>query len=294
MRLPQVVTLHHLTEGRRTRLAETFFYADAIVATARNSQTELSALSGREVFFMPYGVDSKVFAFSTDKALAKQAMGVDAGEFVVGFVGKASADVENRKGTELLREICLKMRDVVGAATLLMVGPGWDSLATEFTRAGVRVVRKQYADARDTPAAYAAMDALLVTSRLEGGPCTILEAMACGTPVIASNVGHVPETITDGENGFVCPNRTFDEYLRRLRLLYTDIPLRKRIAAAGRSYIERDRDDAVLVKRLPIEACYLSATQHYARRSRRDHLMRLVRQPVFALKFLASSIRKIR
>lgn len=48
---------------------------------------------------------------------------------------------------------------------------------------------------------YSSLDALLIASRFEGGPYTMLEAMACGTPVIATPVGLVPEVIEDAVNG---------------------------------------------------------------------------------------------
>jgi len=53
----------------------------------------------------------------------------------------------------------------------------------------------------EMPALYASLDALVVASRDEGGPYTMLESMACGTPVIATPVGLVPEVIEDGVNG---------------------------------------------------------------------------------------------
>lgn len=53
----------------------------------------------------------------------------------------------------------------------------------------------------ELPAFYRRLDGLLVASRFEGGPYTMLEAMACGTPVIATPVGLVPEVIVDGVSG---------------------------------------------------------------------------------------------
>lgn len=55
--------------------------------------------------------------------------------------------------------------------------------------------------AADLAGLYSSLDALLIASRFEGGPYTMLEAMACGTPVIATPVGLVPDVIEDGVNG---------------------------------------------------------------------------------------------
>jgi len=53
------------------------------------------------------------------------------------------------------------------------------------------------------PGYYNMADALALPSKMEGAPMVILEALACGTPVVASAVGGIPELVRDGENGFL-------------------------------------------------------------------------------------------
>jgi hypothetical protein len=52
------------------------------------------------------------------------------------------------------------------------------------------------------PELYSALDVYLLTSRVEGGPCTVFEAMACETAVVSTRVGAVPNLIIDGVNGY--------------------------------------------------------------------------------------------
>lgn len=57
----------------------------------------------------------------------------------------------------------------------------------------------------EAPKVFAAMDVFVMPSTFEGGPTTILEAMAMAKPVVASSVGMVPEVIVDGETGLIVP-----------------------------------------------------------------------------------------
>jgi hypothetical protein len=67
---------------------------------------------------------------------------------------------------------------------------------------GISASATGYIRKSDLPALYSALDVYLLTSRVEGGPCTVFEAMACETAVVATRVGAVPELIVDGVNGY--------------------------------------------------------------------------------------------
>jgi glycosyltransferase involved in cell wall biosynthesis len=71
-------------------------------------------------------------------------------------------------------------------------------------------------------------------SRCEGTPCVILEAMAAGLPIVASDVGGIPALVRHGENGFLVPVGDTAALEARLRELLSDGDLRRRMGA--RSY----------------------------------------------------------
>lgn len=80
--------------------------------------------------------------------------------------------------------------------------------------------------------------AVLITN-WEGFPRSILEAMRAGLPVISSAVGGVPESVKDGDTGFLVPASDVGALQRRLRQLLADPELRRRMGQSGRERYER-------------------------------------------------------
>src|SRR5262249_21646148 len=76
-------------------------------------------------------------------------------------------------------------------------------------------------------------DLFLLPSAQESFGLAALEAMACEVPVVASNVGGLPEIIENGVTGFVCPPGAVDEMAGRSLEVLTDRGLRDRIARAA-------------------------------------------------------------
>jgi glycosyltransferase involved in cell wall biosynthesis len=80
-----------------------------------------------------------------------------------------------------------------------------------------------------------ASDALLLPSLDEGLPTVLLEAMACGVPVVATDCGGVSEALTDGVEGFLVPPREPEALAGALARLWRDPGLRARMGEAGRA-----------------------------------------------------------
>jgi glycosyltransferase involved in cell wall biosynthesis len=92
---------------------------------------------------------------------------------------------------------------------------------------------------------FRAADASVLSSSWENLPHTVLEALAVGSPVIATSVGGVPEVVRDGENGLLVPARDPRALAEAIRRFFADEGLRTRLSAAAPSSVAGYTEDAV-------------------------------------------------
>ena len=85
---------------------------------------------------------------------------------------------------------------------------------------------------------YNSLDALVMTSRIEAGPASVLEAMACGIAAVASNTGIVPKIVTTGHNGFCLESGKADAFVAALRELEADRARCRLMGARARETVE--------------------------------------------------------
>jgi glycosyltransferase involved in cell wall biosynthesis len=129
--------------------------------------------------------------------------GIPPDRFVLGFVGSKGSDSDlGRKGTDILLDVVRKAAARLPHLHVVLGGPGWDKELAELQASGISASATGYIRKSDLPALYSSLDVYLLTSRVEGGPCTVFEAMACQTAVVSTRVGAVPALIVDGVNGF--------------------------------------------------------------------------------------------
>ena len=95
---------------------------------------------------------------------------------------------------------------------------------------------------------FRAADASLLTSSWENFPHTVVEALAVGTPVIATAVGGVPELVHDGENGLLVSAGDRDALAAAVRRVIGEPGLRERLAAAAAPSVEHLRPEALYAR----------------------------------------------
>ena len=125
--------------------------------------------------------------------------------------------------------------------TALLVGDGPDrpSVEAEVRRLGLQDAVALAGTRDDVPELLARADVFALSSRSEGAPLSILEAMAAGLPVVSSRVGGVPELVVDGETGLLVPPGDPAAMAVALGRLVADAGLRYRLGAAGRERAQR-------------------------------------------------------
>lgn len=187
------------------------------------------------VTVVPHGVDLELFRRVKSRCAR---FGIPDSKFVLGFVGsKRSDDDGGRKGLDTLETVLQLCARECPSLHISFLGLGWDDEVRRLQSLGVSANYVGFIRRTELPEFYSAIDAYIMTSRIEGGPCTVLEAMACQTPVVATRVGLVPEVITDGESGFTAPVADSVGLSAAVLALARSAALRTRVGAAARASI---------------------------------------------------------
>ncbi|MCG3188176.1 MAG: putative teichuronic acid biosynthesis glycosyltransferase TuaC [Burkholderiaceae bacterium] len=148
-------------------------------------------------------------------------------------------NLHEHKGQRLVLEAFSLLQERLEDARLVIVGEGPDRevLHTSIERAGLRD-RVRLVGAipnEDLASWYGAADVTVLASSREGWPNVLLESMACGTPVVASSVGGVPEIIQDLVAGRIVSERSADGFASAIEHVLHDPPDRRLV----RAYAER-------------------------------------------------------
>jgi glycosyltransferase involved in cell wall biosynthesis len=201
-KLPPIVTwIHHVTSwSPQHQLA--IERSSALTVCTERWKEYLAARVGPEVpiTIVPHGVDLKFFR---RREVKPGSFGIPSGRLVVGFIGAKGSDSDRgRKGTDVLLDVVRKAAAQLPKLHVVLGGPGWESELAGLRELGISASATGYIRKSELPALYSALDVYLLTSRVEGGPCTVFEAMACETAVVSTRVGAVPELIIDGMNGY--------------------------------------------------------------------------------------------
>ncbi|WP_306533876.1 TIGR03088 family PEP-CTERM/XrtA system glycosyltransferase [Geobacter sp.] len=192
------------TNGRRNRVRRLLHpLVTRFVTVSDDLRTWLVdqvGIPGEKVIHIMNGVDTERFAPAQDKGATKVRFGLNPDSFVVGTVGRLDPVKDQQTLVRAFDALC---GEKGRHSDLLLIGSGPEEdklrrLADELNMGGsVHFMGER----RDIPELLQAMDVFVLPSLAEGISNTILEAMACGLPVVATRVGGNLELVEDGVSG---------------------------------------------------------------------------------------------
>jgi glycogen synthase len=242
-RCPLVVTVHcsvgHTLAGRtpHVRLLRavggwiertTLGRADAVVVLTERTAAALRSdgVHPGRISTIPSGFEPSLFGSPTTGARSP------GGLPRIGYVGRLAA----QKRADLLVQAFGRMRQ---PADLVLVGDGPERARVEqlarTSPAADRITVTGFVEHSAVPAVLASLDVLVLPSAYEEMGSVLVEAMVAGLPVVASDVGGIPEVVRHGETGLLVPPGDVDCLAEALDRLAGDPGLRARLSAGARA-----------------------------------------------------------
>ncbi len=242
-RVPLIVRYRHFDVPiRHPWMSRTVYgtLADHVITTSpRITETlrGLFRLPESRVSTIATGIDLERFHPEGPKAQLHFA-GLEPGVPLIGMVGI----FRRAKGHPILLEAAARLRKEGFAAHYLLVGEG---PMLEATRRRVQELGLQsevtFTDEReDIPEILRSLSLLVMPSLHEGIPQVGLQALACGTPVVGSDVGGIPSIIRPGETGRLVPTEDPAALASRIREVFAEPEETRRLSAQGRRLVEQE------------------------------------------------------
>jgi glycosyltransferase involved in cell wall biosynthesis len=236
--VPYVVRLHSQAWMWRKQCGESISLSDsievrfegstlgraaAITAPSRTVAEEIRSvcrLDGRPIQIIPYPVNTDEFKPATRELSRK----------LVLFVGR----VEKRKGADVLLRTIPSVLAKHPACEFLFVGQISNDLIQQVESAPANANFLTFKPRHELVELYQQASVCVVPSHWDNSPNVVYEAMACGTPVIATRVGGIPELVNEGATGLLVPPRDEHALADAINDLLDDSGRREQMGSRGR------------------------------------------------------------
>lgn len=175
-----------------------------------------SLWANHRIEIIPNGIDPQLF-ISMDKKKARQKLGLPQGIILILF---AAADLNSpSKGGNILQESLKKIHNKnIGLVT---IGRNSEILQKYFK---IPIFNLGFISPNDTPLVYSSVDLVVHPSKAESFGMVVIEANACGVPVLAFSNSALNEIIKDGVNGWLVKENTGEALVDKLNIVLQDIP----------------------------------------------------------------------
>jgi glycosyltransferase involved in cell wall biosynthesis len=226
--------------------------SDCIVANSEAMKLqieELKVCSNKIWVIRPQDIDDKLFKVRNRDEMREE-LGIDKIKHIIIYVGRITEDKGLRYLIEAVYLLVSKCNDI----SLYLIGDGQEkeSLALLSYKLGIdRIVHFMGNKKHDEiPLWLSAADLFVLPTLQEGFGIAALEAMSCGLPVIASNVGGVPELVKNGINGYIVEPAKSREIAEKIYRVLKCPMLRKSLSEGAlktaEEYLSVDNDKMLL------------------------------------------------
>ena len=220
----QIEQLHGKSTGNVSEKYEkdALSWADAVTVISKESLEHYSNL-GFDVIQIPNGLDLSLFEIEEDRRFEKQVI----------FAGRLSKE----KGTETLVRICENLSPEINLI-IIGEGPEVDNIKKiESEHENIHYLGSK--NHEQSISLIKGSDVLIQPSLSEGISSTILEAMACKTAVIASNVGGNKELLENNESGILIEPTNHEMFCEKISELISDSELRNKIIISAGNIVKK-------------------------------------------------------
>ena len=229
-------------------------WCDRVIAVSESTArfvTDTECIPGGKVVVIPNGVDLARF-HPGDAAAARRSLGIAAEAFVVCCVGR----LHGQKGQHDLLDALALVRNQVGGIVCLMAGEGPERAALQdhAKTLGLQEICRFLGAVDRVETVYTASDVCVLSSRFEGMPNTVLEAMAMAKPVVATAVDGSVELVREGETGLLVPPGDVAALAAAIVDLARDARRRQAMGARAREIAQQEHGIETMIER--VEALY--------------------------------------
>jgi glycosyltransferase involved in cell wall biosynthesis len=253
--VPFVLTYHAgpMTKNRAAVNLSLRAYEQCVVRrTVRRSSALICSSSYVRDFLQPFCQSTPVEVIPPGVDVSHYSLPVDEARSNLLFVGSLERSTRYKALDSLLDALALLRRqgvhltlDVVGEGSFR---PDYEAQCADLAISD-RVTFHGAADPVKLKSFYQRASALVVPSRFDSFPTVIVEALACGTPVIASRVGGIPTVVRHQGNGLLVEPGQVEELARALTRLTADTALAATLGLEGRRTVERSLTSSVQGRR---------------------------------------------
>ena len=190
---------------------------------------------------IPHGIDHELFhpmygLFREKYELWDRFVILYCGRF--GFSGTCYS-----KNQKVLFDAFKKVKERIPNSTLLMVGMDFDKVSPYIQSLGLEIGRDVIYDGKipkeDLPIFYSSGDVFVSSSKSEGFGFTLVEAQACGTPIVAFPNGSIPEVVANNKSGKLVKRQTDSGLAKGIEELYKYPQLRRKMSTFGLNWVKQ-------------------------------------------------------